>query len=307
VLPIYGVIGQRMNMLGDISGGTSTESIGAQFDAAMRDDAVSAIVLDIDSPGGTVAGIPELAAKIHAARGQGKQVIAVANSMAASAAYWIASAADSIVVTPSGEVGSIGVFRVHTDLTKALDEAGVKKTVIRAGKYKAEGLPFEPLGDEARAAMQSDVDEYYGQFIDAVAQHRGRSAAQVKAGYGEGRTLSAKRALSAGMVDQIATLDDVLSQLGAPKGARQAAKRAEHSTHALATPAGSPEATRGEAPSLVQVIPLAPAPQAKEITVSDENTAAPGAVAPVPAAPQSLARGRLPRAAAVLDEDLGRA
>lgn len=226
VLPLYGVVSQRMDMMTEMSGGTSTEKFGARFDQAMNDPDIGAIVIDVDSPGGSVPGVEELAAKIHAARGKGKRVIALANSLAASAAYWIASAADEFVVTPSGMVGSIGVYTIHEDYSEALEKAGIKTTVIRAGKFKAEGNPYEPMSDEALAAAQEQVAEIYDRFVGNVAKHRGVTVAKVEAGFGQGRVMSAQKALAAGMVDRIATMEDVLTELGVSRG-RYASARAE--------------------------------------------------------------------------------
>ena len=157
-------------MVDDISGpgGTSTERLGHQIDAAVNDDSIKTIILDIDSPGGSVAGVPEVADKIFKARDK-KPVVAVANSMAASAAYWIGSAAQELVVIPSGMVGSIGVISAHTDVSKFEENQGFKTTLITAGKFKAEGNMFEPLGTEALESIQSVVDEYYDSFVSAVA------------------------------------------------------------------------------------------------------------------------------------------
>ena len=219
VLPLYGVIAPKASMINQTSGpsGTSCEAFGQAFDAAMGNDQVSAIVIDVDSPGGTITGVPELAAKILSARGT-KRIVAVASGMAASAAYWIASAADEVAVTPSGEVGSIGVYTVHSDLSGMMAADGVKQTIVKAGKYKAEGHPSQPLGEETLAAMQERVDEAYGSFITAVAKGRGVAASDVRSGYGQGRIVSASKAKEMGMVDRIATLDDVVSRLGASRG-----------------------------------------------------------------------------------------
>ncbi len=140
-------------MLMESSGGTSVQGVARQFRAAMADPDIGRVILDVDSPGGQVGGVEELAREIYQARGQ-KPVTAIANGLAASAAYWIATAADEFVVTPSGQVGSIGVFGMHQDVSAALEKDGVKVTMVSAGKYKTEGNPFEPLTDEARAAMQ---------------------------------------------------------------------------------------------------------------------------------------------------------
>jgi ClpP class serine protease len=122
-----------------------------------------------------VDGVEELSSEVYQSRGK-KKMIAVANAMAASAAYWIASAADELVVTPSGQIGSIGVFAAHEDISKAAEMQGVKVSLISAGKYKTEGNPFEPLSSEARAAMQRDVDVFGEMFTAAVARNRGAGA-----------------------------------------------------------------------------------------------------------------------------------
>ncbi|MSP50322.1 MAG: S49 family peptidase, partial [Alphaproteobacteria bacterium] len=160
VIPIYGVIAQRMGMMSEISGGTSTQRVSADLRQAVADPRVSRIVLDIDSPGGGVYGISELADEIRKSRGP-KPIIAQANSLMASAAYWIGSACDELVCTPSGEVGSIGVYGVHEDWSTAYADAGIKFTLVKAGKFKAEGVDFEPLSKEAAGDMQRRVDEYY--------------------------------------------------------------------------------------------------------------------------------------------------
>lgn len=219
VLPITGVIAHRMAMVQDVSGpgGTSTEGFKRQLEAALNDESVSAIVLDIDSPGGTVSGVAELAQFIYESRGQ-KKIIAVANSLAASAAYWIAAAADEVVVTPTGDVGSIGVFTVHVDQS-ALDEAtGLKFTMIAAGKYKVEGHSHAALDEEAEAALQARVDDFYSMFTKDVGKYRGVPAAKVRSGFGEGRIVRARQAVELGMADRVATLDEVLVKLGAKRG-----------------------------------------------------------------------------------------
>lgn len=212
VLPLYDVIVGRANLLEAISGGTSAELFAAAFDEAMADPDVTAIVLDVDSPGGSVYQVPELARKIFAARGA-KRVVAVANATAFSAAYYVAAAAGELVVTPSGAVGSVGVYRAHDDLSAAAAMAGVKRTYVQFGEYKTEGNEMEPLSDEAKAYWQQQVDDYGAMFVGDVAVFRGVSEADVLANFGQGRTLLAARALEAGMVDAIETLEEVLSRL----------------------------------------------------------------------------------------------
>jgi signal peptide peptidase SppA len=214
VLPLYGVVTQRGNMVDDISGPGSTST--QQFTSALRqvlgDDTVGQILIDIDSPGGSVYGVAELASEIAKARAQ-KPVVAVANSLAASAAYWIGCSASEFYVTPGGEVGSIGVWQAHFDYSKALEEEGVKTTLVSAGKFKVEGNPYVPLDPQAQAFMQSRVDDYYNAFIQAVAVGRGVSVNDVRNGMGEGRVLGADAALAQRMVDGIASFEDVLARM----------------------------------------------------------------------------------------------
>src|SRR5690606_37146136 len=131
VVPVRGMIEHRSSFFSEFLGGASIEALRAALRAALADPEVAAIVLDIDSPGGTVAGITELAAELRAARSV-KPIYAVANTLAASAAYWLASQATEVVATPSATVGSIGVLVVHLDQSRALDQAGITPTIIAA-------------------------------------------------------------------------------------------------------------------------------------------------------------------------------
>jgi signal peptide peptidase SppA len=214
VIPIYGVITQRGNMVDDVSGPgmVSTQIVTQMLRQAVADDAVSQILLDIDSPGGSVYGVSELSDVILSARAQ-KPVVAIANSLAASAAYWVGSQASEFYVTAGGEVGSIGVWQAHQDYSKAMDEAGVKTTLISAGKFKVEGNPYAPLDEEAQGFMQSRVEDYYAAFTKAVAKGRGVPITQVRDGMGQGRVLGADAALAQNMVDGIASFDQVLSKM----------------------------------------------------------------------------------------------
>lgn len=212
VMPLFGTIIPRADVFSEISGATSAERFGRDFDALVNDPQVSAIVLDVDSPGGQVNGVQELSDKIYSARGI-KPVVAVVNHTMASAAYWIGTAADEIVVTPSGELGSIGVFAVHRDYSSKLEKDGVKVSLISKGKFKTTGNPYEPLAEEARASIQENVDEIYNVFVDAVARNRGVESAAVRNGFGEGGVVNARRAVTLGMADRIGTLEETIDQL----------------------------------------------------------------------------------------------
>jgi signal peptide peptidase SppA len=241
VMHLRGVISNRAPLVEDVSSerGTSVERFTQAFRSLRDSDQVKAIVFDCNSPGGTVYGVRELAEEIRAARGT-KPLVAQVNATCASAAYWIASACDEIVVTPSGQVGSIGVYTIHEEISKFLAEQGITETIISAGKYKTEANPFEPLGDEARAAMQATIDRYYGMFVDAVAENRGAKPADVRNGYGQGRMVIADEAIEAGLADRIGTMAETLARFGvdvggdpAKKNARAEAPHREHARRRL--------------------------------------------------------------------------
>jgi signal peptide peptidase SppA len=162
--------------------------------------------------GGSVYGVAELADDIYRSRAR-KPIFAIANSLATSGAYWIASAASEFYVTPGGKVGGIGLHDMHTDLSKGLEKAGVETTLIAAGKYKTESNSFQPLGVDARPAMQKRIDGYYRQFVAAVAKHRAVPESAARNGMGEGRLLDAERAKREGMVVDTATIDEVVRKL----------------------------------------------------------------------------------------------
>lgn len=180
--------------------------------SAAADSSIGAIVLSVDSPGGMIVGVPEAADAIRGVRGS-KPMVAVSTGLNASAAYWLSSAAKSVVSSPSASTGSIGVWTAHLDASAFLAQAGLKVTLISAGKYKVEGNMFEPLSTDAQAAIQGEVDDAYSQFVKAVASHRGVAQADVRNGYGEGRVLNADRAMKAGLVDAIQILGAVISDL----------------------------------------------------------------------------------------------
>lgn len=239
VLPLYGIIAQRGNMADDVSGpgSCSLQSFTQSFRQAMADDTVSQILIDIDSPGGSVYGVGELATEIMKARGI-KPVIGVSNSLCASAGYWIGSACSEFYCTPNGELGSIGVYTAHADMSAALEQDGVKMTLISAGDFKTEGNPYGPLTDEALAAIQGSVDAYYAMFTSSVAKGRGVQVAAVRDGMGKGRCLMAADALSAGMIDGVMSFDDVVAKMR--KGAKPA--RGAMSANADGLPALVPAA-----------------------------------------------------------------
>lgn len=240
VVPLQGLIFQRAAMVQNISGprGTSTEGFMAQIRAALKDPDVAAIVIDADTPGGNVHGVEEAADELASLRGGDKPILTVANAMMASAGYWIGTQTDELVVTPSGEVGSIGVYAMHLDFSRQIDADGVTPTYVSAGRYKVEGAEEFPLSEEGREYLQGVVDGYYERFVDAVARGRKVKAAAVRRDMGEGRMVPARKAVELGMADRVDTLRNTITRL-------QAGTRGRRSSRAALAAARFDLATRG--------------------------------------------------------------
>lgn len=197
---VFGLLGQN-----DPWADSDYAAIRADVRRAAADPRVKSIDLVIDSPGGSVLGLPETA-DVIAAAARIKPVRSIVAGIAGSAAYWLASQGSTIRVAQSSEVGSVGVFDVHADVSGMLEKAGVKLTAVTAGEFKTERAPFTPLSDGARANMQEGVNTWYQEFLSAVRRGRG---ARVVAGskFGDGRMLSAKAALQMGMIDFIGGIE----------------------------------------------------------------------------------------------------
>jgi signal peptide peptidase SppA len=212
VIPLHGILTPRGSALlaafGADPGGLA--SFRAEVQAAAADESVERIVLDVDSPGGMVDGVPETAALLREV-GQRKPIIAVANTEAASAAYWLASQANELYAAPSAIVGSIGVYATHVSSARALDAAGLDVTVVSAGERKTELHPALELSDSGREQLQGLVDDAYRMFVADVARGRDVSEGMVAKRYGQGAVLPASAALEAGMIDGIATLYDAVA------------------------------------------------------------------------------------------------
>lgn len=210
IVPVRGVLEARLSAMDELwFGGVSAEGVRARVAAAVADTSVRAIVLDVDSPGGDVRGMQETAAAIREARAI-KPVVAIANTLMASAAYWIASAATKIVAMPSAEVGSIGVYTVHEDWSKYLEEAGISVSLISAGDGKTAGNMYEPLSDEARADLERRVSAYYAAFVADVAEGRGVDAKAVR-GEWKAKLYGASEAKKTGLVDQVGDMAAALT------------------------------------------------------------------------------------------------
>jgi signal peptide peptidase SppA len=246
-----GVIAKKMNLFSKISGGISTQQLGDAIGEAVADPAVSAIVVSLDSPGGAVDGTAELAAQVFSAT-ERKPIFVHSDGQLASAAYWIGAAADKIFISSENvAVGSIGVIAQHVDVSEAKKKQGITTTEIVAGRYKAIGSENKPLDDEARAVIQARVDQVYHNFIADVARFRGVTPEAVAATMADGRVFLGSTAITAGLVDGVSTLADVIEQ--ARNEARRPGAGAARNT-ILTGAIMDMQTMKAEHPELVQAI-----------------------------------------------------
>jgi len=209
VIPVQGTLLKKESFMSAWSGSSSYEHIQRQMADAVADAGVSAILLDIDSPGGETAGCFDLADYIFSARKE-KPVWAVANDIALSAAYAIASSASKIYLNRTGAVGSIGVYALHVDQSGFDKDLGVKYTYVFAGARKVDANPHEPLSDRAQSDIQDEVDREYGLFTETVARNRKASRKAIVAT--EASVFWADNAIPL-LADELGTFDDAMNAL----------------------------------------------------------------------------------------------
>lgn len=190
----------------------STKLVARTVSDLANDRSIDRIVLLMDTPGGAVTGIQEAADAIFAARSK-KPVFAIVDPLCASAGYWLASQCTKIIAVPSADIGSVGVFMMHVDVSAAMAKAGIKPTLLHAGEFKVEGNPYEPLSEAARMFYQGEINVTYRDFLSTVARGRNTSSAAVKQQFGGGRCLTANVALRAGMIDAIEPPDLALNSV----------------------------------------------------------------------------------------------
>ena len=188
---------------------TGYADIKAAVLEGLADKGAKSLMIFSNSGGGAVAGVED-AESFIAQVAQHKPTSAY-SEFSASAAYWLTSAAGHITTSPTGVNGSLGVIRVVTEYSKAFEKEGVTKTVMRAGRYKALGNPFEPLSEDGKAEIQSKLDDLYQIFIDVVARNRGTTAIIADQVMGQGREFLGKRGLEAGLVDSIGDFESGLA------------------------------------------------------------------------------------------------
>lgn len=195
-------------------GGTAMNSFARVVAMADANPNIGTILLHITSPGGTVTGTPEAGDAVRAVRDGGRtRIVALADGMMASAATWIGTAAEEVVVTPSGEAGSIGVISMYADQSKLLEAIGLTVDVIRNPSKKARFTGIEPLTEEMRQTIESRNASAYEKFKRAMADNRKVRIDQVEGKFGGGEMMDAEEAKEAGLVDRIDTLDRTISRL----------------------------------------------------------------------------------------------
>lgn len=211
-IKVYGVIAQDSNS-GPFSSPSGASSIAKKIREAGEDKNVKAIVLDINSPGGTVASVQNIYSEILNAK-KNKKVVALFRDVAASGGFYIAMAADKIVAEPGTITGSVGVIMQASNVEGLFDKIGVKVTPITSGKYKDIGSAYRPMSDAEKALLQDMVDDTYTQFFAAVKAGRPNVAADVLTEYTDGRIFTGQRAYNLGFVDKLGGEDDALKLAG---------------------------------------------------------------------------------------------
>lgn len=275
VISAMGGLVHRTKLAADSSLLIGYNDLAADLEDALAKADVHAIALVFDSPGGEVSGAFELAERIYAARGH-KPMVAVADGMAASAAYLAASAADEVVVSATSYVGSIGVVMRHVDFSRALANDGITVSHIFAGEHKIDGNPYQPLPDAVRNALQADIEGLYQMFVQAVAKHRGldeQAVRDTRAGVYRGVA-----AVAARLADRIGTVDAVVAELAARRNHAVAAAVGislqpweTSMSHASATAAAAAPAAPADATTITTAATTAAAAPTAPATASQAD------------------------------------
>lgn len=280
VVPVIGSLVQRGGRMAALSGMTSYGEVERMMNAAMNDPRVSEIIMEVDSPGGEVAGAFDAADRITAMRGQGKKITAVAAEFSASAAYLISSAADEIVVPRTGAVGSIGVVAVHFDRSKEMEKRGVAVTYVYAGDRKIEGNPYQPLSADAIERWKEEIHSVYGMFTDTVARNRGMATDAVRGT--QAAMFTGSKAVQAGLANRVNSFANELNnavirqkgmsgnfRLTAPVKEKQKMENAEQQAAAVKA-AEEAERVKAEAAKATQAAVTAERERAKAISTCEE-------------------------------------
>ncbi|MBT2326750.1 S49 family peptidase [Variovorax paradoxus] len=289
---IAGPLNNSSSWINEYLGFTGYPEIRQALVHAANDQSIKSIVLDIASGGGAVSGMFDTADLIASIDKKLKPVTAFSDSMIMSAAYALGSSARHITISKSAEAGSVGVLMVHQEMSEMMKKVGITPTVIRAGKYKALGNPYEPLSELAKEEMQASVDHSYGLFVQHVADHRGVTYQVADTKLAQGRVFPGERAREVGLVDAIGTFDSVIGKAEKVKpkenirgGIANEMKPSQYGAH----PEGT---TLKNALTEAQIAALAlgaPAAEGAGAPAADANAGAPAAAAAAPAAPAAAA------------------
>jgi len=215
IIPAYGIIAKRMNLFTRISGGVSTQLLTRDVAEALADNSIKGLILDIDSPGGTVDGTQELSSLIYKNRRQ-KPIAVFSDGVLASAAYWIGSAGHEIwISSDTVQTGSIGVVATHVDRSEYEKKLGFKTTEIYSGKYKRIASEYQPLSKEGKEYLQGEVDYLYSVFVNDVARNRNVDVDHVIKQMADGKVFIGRQALSNGLVDGVSTMPELIDRMTA--------------------------------------------------------------------------------------------
>lgn len=301
VIPIEGPLVSGDAGFMRLFGVTGYGNIADSLIAAVQDPNVHSIVLSIDSPGGQVNGVQDLATLISNVD-KVKPVAVHSGGAMMSAAYWIGVSGRRMFASQTAEVLSIGTMMVHMDKTKMMEDAGVKATVIRSGKYKALGSPYEPLSDTAKAEMQAKADALSAIFLGHVAERRGMTAAVADRKIGQGRTMLAEDALAAGGIDVVGSLGDAMAyakaQAPKPANVRKSLTAAVDTpvvaSHNSEKPGPTDMFTEAQLAALAAGTPMEEVLKMTAATPAVTPPADPAPVAPVAADPKPVAADPAP-------------
>lgn len=213
VIYIDGTIASGQNDTGFLSSGCSSEEIAAAIRKAARDPEIGAVVIRLNSPGGTPAASQEIGLEVDRLRQSGKKVVASMGDVAASGAYWVAACTDQIVANPGTMTGSIGVIMQTPNLQGLYDKLGISEETFKSGPYKDMGSSSRPVTVEERAIFQSMIDDIYNQFIDAVAKGRHKDVIEIRK-LADGRVFTGRQAMELGLVDQLGDFHDAVLLAG---------------------------------------------------------------------------------------------
>jgi len=263
VVPVLGPLVARGDWLTELFGASVYGEVGEAIEAALADPSVRGVVMEIDSPGGEVAGMFDLVDRLGALRqSAGKPLWAVASESATSAAYEIASTAERIYVTQTGEVGSIGIIAAHVDQSGADAKAGLAWSFLHAGARKLDGNPHEPLSDPARASIQADVDALYGELVSLVARNRNLTPEAVRGT--EAAIYRGRAGIAMGLADRIGTVEtalaDMAAAIAAPAAQRRATTQAPSRRVTMTYPVEPDDTSAAETQEPREAAPPEPAP-----------------------------------------------